>query len=340
MLHRLPDRFSLLVLIVGTFLIGLMNYASAAVAVVSNRTQEEVTFSVVEAGPAENSQPAKYKIAPGDLTAVPLPRGVSAKLASDAVNYDIQADTAYYFGQLPSGKIDLDRIGVGEMPNLDLRAELPDSSAQKNGSTSDDANRTVAVKIFVDEKEPTKPAVWQRRLHDRVAAASDILERTCGLRLKVVGVGTWESDASITKFEDAVDEFSRKADPGEARIAIGFTSQFQIPSGRTHLGGTRGPLNHHILLREWSQIVSEPERLELLVHELGHFFGAVHSPEPDSVMRIILGDKQARVRKFQIHFDPLNMLAMNLVAEEWRRHPLNSYAELSLPTKARLHAIY
>jgi Metallo-peptidase family M12 len=340
MLHRLPDRFSLLVLIVGTLIIALTKPAPAAVAVVSNRTQEEVTFSVVEAGPAENPQPTKYKIAPGDLTAIPLPRGISAKLASDAIKYDIQADTAYYFGQLPSGKIDLDRIGVGEMPTLDLRAELPDSSAQKNGSTSDDANRTVAVKIFVDEKEPTKPAVWQRRLHDRVAAASDILERTCGLRLKVVAVGTWESDASITKFEDAVDEFSRKADPGEARIAIGFTSQFQIPSGRTHLGGTRGPLNHHILLREWSQIVSEPERLELLVHELGHFFGAVHSPEPDSVMRIILGDRQARVRKFQIHFDPLNMLAMNLVAEEWSRHPLNSYAELSLPTKARLHAIY
>ena len=117
------------------------------------------------------------------------------------------------FGQLPSGKIDLDRIGVGEMPTFDLRAELSDSSAQKNGSTSDDANRTVAVKIFVDEKEPTKPAVWQRRLRDRVAAASDILERTCGLRLKVVAVGTWESDASITKFEDAVDEFCPQGRP-------------------------------------------------------------------------------------------------------------------------------
>ncbi|HEY2760471.1 MAG TPA: M12 family metallo-peptidase [Pirellulales bacterium] len=312
----------------------------AAVAVVSNRTPEEVTFSVMETGPAvDRTQPTQYKVAPGDLTVVPLARGVGAKLASNTVNYDIQADAAYYFGELPSGKIDLGRIGIGEMPNLDPQTDLLNIPAPKNSPDADDAARTITVKIFVDEKEPEKPAAWQRRLRDRVAAASDILQRTCGMRLKVIDTGTWQSE-NIAKFEDAVDEFARKTDPGEARIAIGFTSQFQITKGRTHLGGTRGPLNRHILLREWSQYVTEPERLELLVHEIGHFLGAVHSPEPDSVMRVILGDKQARARKFQIHFDPLNTLAMNLVAEQWHRHPLHSYAELSPQTQARLRAIY
>ncbi len=208
---------------------------------------------------------------------------------------DIQADAAYYFGMLPSGKVDLDRIGVGDMPSPSpAEPNLP----PKISHAADDPARTITVKIFVDEKEPSKPAVWQRRLRERVAAASEILDRTCGMRFKVIDTGTWNSD-NLAKFDDAVDDFARKADPGEARIAIGFTSQFQIVKGRTHLAGTRGPLNNHILLREWSQYVSEPERLELLVHELGHFLGAVHSPEGDSVMRIILGDQQTAPVNFK-----------------------------------------
>jgi hypothetical protein len=57
-------------------------------------------------------------------------------------------------------------------------------------------------------------------------------------------------------------------------------------------------------------------------------------------MRPQLGDRQSRARRFSIHFDPLNTLAMNLVAEEMRDHHVQSFAQLSPPTKARLRAIY
>ncbi len=39
--------------------------------------------------------------------------------------------------------------------------------------------------------------------------------------------------------------------------------------------------------------VSEPERLEVLVHELGHFLGAAHTSDQNSVMRPKLGDRRS-----------------------------------------------
>ena len=60
-------------------------------------------------------------------------------------------------------------------------------------------------------------------------------------------------------------------------------------------GCSLGPLHTHILIREWKPR-TEPERLEVLVHELGHFLGACHSPENDSVMRPLLGDGRANLR--------------------------------------------
>ncbi len=342
---------------------------SAAEAVISNRTTTEQSFRVNIAGaPNQHPQVLSFRLPPGDLTVVHLARGQSATLspgaaedplaaaraylsnsaasptgAADAAkaSYQIQPDAAYFLWEPPTHKVELARIGIGDMPPPNPVAEARHLALAKRTPEEDEAARTITVKILVDEEEPSRRAIWERRLRDRVAAASEILNRYCGMKLKVIAADTWQSDNSINTFEDAVSEFVRKVDPGEARLAIGFTSQFQITQGRTHLGGTRGPLARHILLREWSQYVSEPERLELLVHEVGHFLGAVHSPESDSVMRVILGDKQARAKAFQIHYDPLNTLAMNLVADEWREHPpLHSIFEVSPDTRERLRLVY
>ena len=68
-------------------------------------------------------------------------------------------------------------------------------------------------------------------------------------------------------------EFEIEVDPAPGQIAIGFSSQYRFRKGVNGLGGTRGPLNSHILLRESAPTIVEPERLEALVHELGHFLG-------------------------------------------------------------------
>src|SRR3954465_8961977 len=106
--------------------------------------------------------------------------------------------------------------------------------------------------------------------------------------------------------------------------------------GRIHMAGTRGPLHAHILVREGSPEINEPERLEFLVHELGHHLGAAHSPEWQSVMRPVLGDNRAGRSDFRIQFDPVNTLAMAMVCEEIRRSNIANVSQLQYLTRQRL----
>jgi hypothetical protein len=198
----------------------------------------------------------------------------------------------------------------------------------------------ISVKILVDEEEPARQFAWEPRLRKRVEDASAILQKHSGVQLKIVGYGTWKSDNSITDFSESLSEFEKEVAPAPARLAIGFTSQFPLAQGRIHMAGTRGPLHTHILVREGSPQVVEAEKLEFLVHELGHFLGATHSPEQTSVMRPVLGDDQAGRTGFRIGFDPVNTLVMATIAEEMANRNVQRFSELSPDAKRRLQNIY
>lgn len=150
------------------------------------------------------------------------------------------------------------------------------------------AAEIVFVKVLVDEEEVTKRKAWERRLTNRIHAASDVIARYADVRFVVREYGTWQSDDRIQDFSRTLTEFEQEVDPGKGRLAIGFSSQYRFQRGQNHLGGTRGPLRHHILIRENAPTVREVERLEVLVHELGHFLGAAHSTSPTSVMHQLL----------------------------------------------------
>ena len=201
---------------------------------------------------------------------------------------------------------------------------------------------TIPVKILVDDKEPTVQRIWEKRYRQRVADASKIIERHCRVRFEVVAVDTWTSDGNARDLWQLIEEFERKIKPAPARLAIGFTGQYQTLRDDKHLGGTRGPFRPHILIREWVRQMAEPERLEALVHELGHFLGAVHSPEHQSVMRPDISDRQSRARDFHVGFDAPNTMAVYLVGEELRGRPLalGNLCQLSSATKEQLRAVY
>ncbi len=85
---------------------------------------------------------------------------------------------------------------------------------------------------------------------------------------------------------------------------------------------------------------SEPERLEVLVHELGHFLGAAHTADQSSVMRPRLGDRRSTAKSFRIGFDAYNTLVINLIAEEMRTRHIWSASILSPEAKTAVRGAY
>lgn len=286
-----------------------------------NGTAQKGTARETSAGATPGSQDGsrseaafQYRLAPGDVIAVWVGRGARLRLALDQSprgpsphtnSYDVRPGGAYFVSAEPDGPV-LREIELGDVP----AAAYPGLAQVAE----------VTVKLLVDDDEPTRERYWKKVLTGRVAEASRILERTCRVRLKVVGYEVWTSPADTTGLTDGMLAFEQSVDPAPARIAIGFASQYgPADAEHPHMGVVRGELGQHILLRERGGRLTEPEKLELLVHELGHYFGAVHIAHERSVMRPRLADGRARVRGFRIAFDPLNALIMNHHVTEWQQ---------------------
>ncbi len=304
----------------------------AGVVVLSNGTAAAVEFAIQRAD--GKTQP--YRLKAQDLVPIPVAEKVIVVFDGGGTRrrYLLHANSVHYFVSEDEA-LDLVKIAFADSPQEDDLPEPPRTRIEL------DSVYTIPVMLLVDEEEAARRQVWEKRLRERLAAASDIIECHCRVRLEAVAVGTWESDDEIVDFSESLREFEMKVTPAPARLAIGFTSQYEMPKKRrAHLGGTRAALHSHILIREWSQHISTTERLEVLLHELGHFLGATHSEEANSVMRPRLGDGLAHARSFRIGFDPPNTLIMNLLCEELRTRQVRSLSQLRPNTKARLRAAY
>lgn len=321
-------------------------HASADIVVLANRTRGSVSFELAdEQGAAQSASLAR------GATRAFTTRGQSTALFSEngeLRRYEVQPGAVYYFhNRGGAGPKELAHIllrRVEQPPIVDdkkdaKQTEQPQREPSDARSGSDGVFR-LPVKILVDDDQRAARQYWEARLRRRVAAASQVFERSCGIGFEVAAAGVWNSSNRFGDFEATFAEFEREVEPAPGRLAIGFTSQHGVPFGQLHADGFRPPLGMHILLRESSRYVSEAERTELLVHELGHWLGAVHCPESNSVMRPLLADRQALSRRFQIGFDPLNTLAMATVAEELRERSVDHFGMLGVAARRRLRDVY
>jgi hypothetical protein len=250
--------------------------------------------------------------------------------------FELASGAAYLFANEAGGQsLRMERIGLGPSDSQpQAPAPWTPAAARKTGVYS------LLIKIAVDEDEPTHQTVWEPRLRKRIEDASRILEEHCGVKLEVIGVDTWDSDDKVRDFARSMLEFEQDVPSAPAQLVIGFSSQYDFAVGPMHLGASRGPLHPYIMLKERAPYVREPEKLELLVHELCHFLGASHSPEAASVMRPMLTVSQLRKAGQDIYLDPVNALLMSLMSDELQGGRVRTFADVTFPTKRRMMEIY
>ena len=310
---------------------GLSTSTAAGVIVLANRNDEGVDFSVV----GEGYPATAHRLSPHELISLDIfqPVAITFDDRTGQHRYRLDPNTIHVFvGQ--GDAFDLRQMMLQQAKSLETES-LPKQETPRLARLC-----IIPVKLLVDDEEPMVRRLWEKKLRDRLAAASEIFERHCRVRFEVAAVDTWDTDDRVNDFPESLGEFEREVRPAPGRIAIGFTSQYKLPERRTHLGGTRGPLHSHVLIREWSQHISPSERLEVLVHELAHVLGAAHSAEADSVMRPVLGDRRSNAREFRIGFDPINTLIMSLMSEELRRGTFRGFSRMAPSTRATLIGVY
>ncbi len=307
----------------------LLNFglpSQAGIVVVNNRSESPI---LLDTNP--NDHLPASALAPGSSIALYQENDSVISVTSKAGSFKqpLQSNSIYY---LSEGNNQLRKISLLKNDQLPPKLNIPLKVAQPP---------TIRLAVYVDEEEAMTDRQWQNRLSKRIKSASEILETHLGVKLAIDSYNRWISDNNLRGLEPLLAEFERQVKPPPGVIAVGFSSQLHIhPSRRRNMGGTRGPLRSHLIVKEWAPRVTEVERTEILLHEIGHYLGASHSPEANSVMRPVLARSSTRLKSHPIQFDPLNTFAMAIVSQELASQAPQKLEQISPSNRLLLSGVY
>ncbi len=272
--------------------------APAAVVSVLNASSSDLTFTVEHKGVAD----VRVSLPAGRTTSVRVGREpvLRATLNGKPGAFKLDPYTPYLFVEDEKGNVSFSGVELaGELPKPDdVPADPPAAKPLK-----------LPVTLFTDSSSPLLPAVQEKAVRERFAAAATLIEQHGGVRFEAGEVREWQAEAKPESLLAAFGQFERAATVKDGR-AFGFLSR---PVKGEEL--VAPPTATHALVKDWSP-KSEPERVEVMTHLLASWLGAVRSADGGSVMRVKLGDGRANHRDWVTQFDPHNLIVMHIWAEE------------------------
>lgn len=329
-----PPRLSPLALAWGFALLGSAIFsartAGAAVAVIVNACDEEavvITESVW-------GSPQSCRVIPNRTAALFLPQAVSAR---------VTVGTAAALVTLRPWEIHTIRRNHGALqvetaspsraqPPLWL---APAVLAQRPRQA------IIPVAVYVDDAQPAQPSVWEPRLRSQLAAVSEVLAATCGVRLQVTSAGTWQSPPDEATPRDTREaNFRAKTASDSAWVIVGFSSRLQVPFAAAMQHAPRDPLASHILVPDIHPGLTPQEQWWLLLHEFAHWLGAFDLTEGESVMNPAVKPGDYAAKTAAPPWDAANLLILNLTADELRYRGVRTPDAFSSGTRDYLMSLY
>ncbi len=156
--------------------------------------------------------------------------------------------------------------------------------------------REIRVKLTADEE---LREIWgaRKRVEEILTEVSREFEQLIQVRFIWEGWSEWDSDDRITRLEDFAEQLDLRAEKQGADLLIAVTAQQNLELDYTGFSLFRAGM---------VVVIYTPDRFKLkrlIVHELGHVFGAVHVPVANSIMSC-LGEGT--------RFDPDNLKIIKL----------------------------
>ena len=164
--------------------------------------------------------------------------------------------------------------------------------------------REIRVKAAVTASYQSSPA-WKSEFERRLAYASRIFESEFKIKFTVVGYVHWEPSDEKAEMETLLEELRNTVPRNDADLVIGLTHVKKDPNiiitKDLHTIGQARPFSGHLVIRYPMDKLYKVQEETVMVHELGHLFGAVHTDDPSSIMSPVV-DRQLPVKFDQENF--------------------------------------